>query len=214
MIGNNLKTARKKSKLTQAQVADRLHISPKTVSSWENNHSSPDPDSLIQLGAVYRCSTDSLLKSSMIDSINNLRCPFSFSVQIARARFAVFVLTLIKACIIVLNSLTFWVPNDINAICNILLLTTVLLALPATLDEVATLNAKWRKAIEAITFFLTCGILPFQLGLMPIEQLVTDPHRLSFFTGFVLAVVAFGCGVFISLTVLITPRLNDASAPS
>ena len=42
MLGNNLYNARKKSGLSQENVAEKLGVSRQTVSKWETNETLPD----------------------------------------------------------------------------------------------------------------------------------------------------------------------------
>lgn len=61
-FGERLKQTRQQEQLTQATVADTLHVSRQTISSWETGHSCPDIDSLIALSDLYQLSLDTLLK--------------------------------------------------------------------------------------------------------------------------------------------------------
>lgn len=61
-FGERLKQARTLKNLTQEQVADRFFITRQTISSWENEKSYPDIDSLIKLSDFYHISLDTLIK--------------------------------------------------------------------------------------------------------------------------------------------------------
>lgn len=61
-FGERLKQTRQQQDLTQATVADALHVSRQTISSWETGNSYPDIDSLLQLSDIYQLSLDTLLK--------------------------------------------------------------------------------------------------------------------------------------------------------
>lgn len=54
-ISENLKSSRKKSKLTQVTVSKKLHVTRQTVSQWETGKSTPDLDTLEQLSDLYQC---------------------------------------------------------------------------------------------------------------------------------------------------------------
>lgn len=56
-----LKQTRKRSGLTQQQVAAQLFVSRKTVSSWETGRNLPDINMVAQLAALFAVSTDELL---------------------------------------------------------------------------------------------------------------------------------------------------------
>lgn len=64
-IGEKLKNARIKSKLTQEKVAEEIQVSRQTISNWENNHSYPDIISVIKLSDFYHVSLDELLKGDV-----------------------------------------------------------------------------------------------------------------------------------------------------
>jgi transcriptional regulator with XRE-family HTH domain len=60
-IGENIKKLRKNKNMTQKEVANRLNVTPQTVSKWERNISYPDLDMLVQLSGLFQTSTDALL---------------------------------------------------------------------------------------------------------------------------------------------------------
>ncbi|MYV06102.1 helix-turn-helix domain-containing protein [Furfurilactobacillus milii] len=70
-IGIKLKQLRQHQQLTQADVADELKLSRKTISSWENDRSYPDVASLITLSDIYHVTVDELLKGDQ-SMINHL----------------------------------------------------------------------------------------------------------------------------------------------
>lgn len=61
-ISEKLRYYRKQNNLTQKELADKLHVSRKTISSWENGRGYPDINSITQLSEVFGISTDNLLK--------------------------------------------------------------------------------------------------------------------------------------------------------
>ena len=60
-LSDNLKKFRKSSNLTQSQVAEKLHVSRKTISGWENSHSTPDIVNISKLSDIYHVSLDYLI---------------------------------------------------------------------------------------------------------------------------------------------------------
>ncbi|KRM81433.1 transcriptional regulator (Xre family) [Liquorilactobacillus vini DSM 20605] len=56
-----LKQERQKLHLTQEQLAEKIFVSPKTVSNWETGKTFPDIESLIKLAQLYHLSLDKLL---------------------------------------------------------------------------------------------------------------------------------------------------------
>lgn len=61
MIGEKLLQLRKKSQLSQEEVAEKLHVSRQTISKWETDQSTPDFDKIIPLCELYKISADELL---------------------------------------------------------------------------------------------------------------------------------------------------------
>lgn len=60
-IGDNLKTWRTKSGLSQEQVAQKLNISRQAISKWERNINYPDIDTLHKLSLIYNVSMEELI---------------------------------------------------------------------------------------------------------------------------------------------------------
>ncbi|WEV43644.1 helix-turn-helix transcriptional regulator [Lactobacillus sp. ESL0684] len=61
-FGEHLKQARIAKNLTQTEVAKYFFVSRQTISSWENEKTYPDIESLIKLSNYYQISLDTLLK--------------------------------------------------------------------------------------------------------------------------------------------------------
>ena len=53
---------RKKNKLTQRELADKLFVNQNTVSQWETGRSEPSIDILIKLSDLFGCTIDELVK--------------------------------------------------------------------------------------------------------------------------------------------------------
>lgn len=62
MLATILKTRRKELNLTQAEVAETLHLTRQAISSWENGKSYPDIPTLVKLSDLYALSLDYMLK--------------------------------------------------------------------------------------------------------------------------------------------------------
>lgn len=61
-IGQQLKEARVRMKLTQDEVAEHILVSRQTISNWETGKSYPDIISVIALSDLYHLTLDQLLK--------------------------------------------------------------------------------------------------------------------------------------------------------
>lgn len=64
-IGETIKFKRNNLNLTQDELAEKIHVSRQTISSWENSKSLPDVTSLILLSDVYQISLDELIKGDI-----------------------------------------------------------------------------------------------------------------------------------------------------
>lgn len=74
-----LKTERKRRKMTQQMLADRLNVSRGTVAMWEIGKNTPPADMLVRISELFNCSVDYLLgktdvrvDDSMLDEVNTL----------------------------------------------------------------------------------------------------------------------------------------------
>ena len=70
-IGNFIATERKAKKLTQAKLAEKVFVSEKTVSKWENGKGLPDTNSLPKLCEILDVSLNELLSGEKIITDNN-----------------------------------------------------------------------------------------------------------------------------------------------
>ena len=60
-LGNSLSGARKKSGLSQEDVAEKLGVSRQTISKWETNETLPDIRQAKKLAQLYHLSLDDLI---------------------------------------------------------------------------------------------------------------------------------------------------------
>ena len=67
-IGNFISEERKKKKLTQAKLAEKLFISEKTVSKWENGKGIPDTQILPKLCEILGISINELLNGERLSN--------------------------------------------------------------------------------------------------------------------------------------------------
>ena len=69
-IGNFIMTERKSKKLTQAKLAEKLFVSEKTISKWENGNGVPDTDILPNICKIFGISVNELLNGERISKDN------------------------------------------------------------------------------------------------------------------------------------------------
>ena len=59
-IGKFIAECRKRENLTQMQLAEKLNITDRAVSKWENGKSAPDISAIPMLADAFYCSIDEL----------------------------------------------------------------------------------------------------------------------------------------------------------
>lgn len=60
-IGNQIACFRKRKQLTQQELAEKLFVSDKTVSSWEQNRTEPSLELIVKLSEILSCRISDLL---------------------------------------------------------------------------------------------------------------------------------------------------------
>lgn len=68
MLNEILKEKREKSKLTQNEVAEKLHVSPQSISKWERGEALPSVEFLPKLAEEYKCKVKVFLSNKKIAS--------------------------------------------------------------------------------------------------------------------------------------------------
>lgn len=63
-VGSILKLQRQECGISQMELADMLHVSRQSISSWKNDRSYPSLDNLIALSELYKLSIYDLLKDN------------------------------------------------------------------------------------------------------------------------------------------------------
>jgi transcriptional regulator with XRE-family HTH domain len=69
-IGYKLQLLRKKSGLSQDQLAEKLHVTRQSVSKWELGESLPDIENIVKLSNTFGVTIDFLCKDDEIDDSN------------------------------------------------------------------------------------------------------------------------------------------------
>ena len=63
-LGEKIKKLRGENKLTQADLAEKVHVTFQTVSKWEKDENEPDVSTIKELAKIFECSIDYLLSES------------------------------------------------------------------------------------------------------------------------------------------------------
>lgn len=65
MLGENILKLRKKSGLSQEQLGEKVNVTRKTISNWELNETTPNPEQLKLLSKALNVSIDELLDNDI-----------------------------------------------------------------------------------------------------------------------------------------------------
>ena len=66
-LGEKISKLRKEYNYTQEQLADILGVSRQSISKWESDIAYPETEKLIELGKIFECSMDYLLKDEVAE---------------------------------------------------------------------------------------------------------------------------------------------------
>ena len=66
-LGEKIARQRKELNYTQEQLADILGVSRQSISKWESDIAYPETDKIIELGKLFDCSMDYLLKEEITE---------------------------------------------------------------------------------------------------------------------------------------------------
>lgn len=69
-FGEKLRALRKEKKLTQQKMATLLNMTQGSYGKYENNQTSPNPDTLLKISNILDVSVDCLLNNNLLDSEN------------------------------------------------------------------------------------------------------------------------------------------------
>ncbi len=68
-LGQKIKQKRIEKRLTQKELADKLHVTFQTISKWEKDENEPDVATLRELSKIFECSLDYLLSEEELVKI-------------------------------------------------------------------------------------------------------------------------------------------------
>lgn len=75
-LGEKLSKQRKEYNYTQEQLADILGVSRQSISKWESDVTYPETEKLIEIGKLFDCSMDYLLKEDITEKTGIYTSPF------------------------------------------------------------------------------------------------------------------------------------------
>ena len=71
-FGKNIGYYRRKLKITQEELAERLYVSRQTISRWETDSVFPDVETIIKLCETFGCDMDTLVRGDAEESARNI----------------------------------------------------------------------------------------------------------------------------------------------
>ena len=80
-LGEKIVKQRKELNYTQEQLADILGVSRQSISKWESDIAYPETDKLIELGRLFNCSMDYLLKEEVTEKSSVQESGFTEKVE-------------------------------------------------------------------------------------------------------------------------------------
>lgn len=75
-IGKNIKTIRNQRNMTQGELADKLNVTNKAISSWENDRTEPNMGMIEQMCRVFQCTKTELIDGIMANTPDNMTADF------------------------------------------------------------------------------------------------------------------------------------------
>lgn len=183
-LSDKLKLARQQQHLTQTQVAEQLHVSAKTISSWENARSFPDVGTLVSISDFYNISLDQLLRKdrTMMEHYETI------SKQAQRDKWY-FKITYYLNVIFVLSTLALkTIPNNLETASRWVLLASIInLMVLAThyRDYHAWIEGKSRRILLGIFLALAIIFLIMQISISGfVPRLYPGTNHLTYLVGF------------------------------
>ena len=66
-FGDNLKKLRKKKKISQEELAEKVGVSRQSVSKWECGEAYPEMENILTLCDIFRCKINDLIHQNLAD---------------------------------------------------------------------------------------------------------------------------------------------------
>lgn len=66
-VGKNIRKLRKENNLSQLELASRLNVSNRTISSWETDRTKPSVDEVQNMINIFGCSMDDIVTTTVAE---------------------------------------------------------------------------------------------------------------------------------------------------
>lgn len=134
IVSSNLTALRKRRGWTQAELAEKIHYSDKSVSKWERGEALPDLKVLKTLSELYGVTVDCFLTEGAAED------PAPYMAPASKLRYQIWV-TLLAVCIVWLAATAFFSYSLLNAGKG--LWTAFIWAIPASAVVVAVFDRRY-----------------------------------------------------------------------
>jgi len=118
-LGKKLFDLRKKSRMTQEEVADKLGVTRQTVSNWELGSTKPDIDQIKGLSKLYKISLDELIDNDIKETLNEKVSNVEKLSGLIYKLLKVFIIIVIGWFILILLGIVFFSANRTSSISEI-----------------------------------------------------------------------------------------------
>lgn len=104
-IGIRIKNLRAEYNISQEQLSEKIYVTRQTISSWENDKSYPDLNSLIRMSEVFNITIDNLVKGDIIKMKEIINQDDRKKFSIESTKFTVLMIVMIVSAPILLHFL-------------------------------------------------------------------------------------------------------------
>lgn len=98
-LGNKILELRKKAKLSQEELAEKINVTRQTISKWELNETTPDIRQAKELSKIFNISLDSLTENDItnivMEKVSNTEKLVNLSFKIAKYLSICFIIMLV-----------------------------------------------------------------------------------------------------------------------
>ena len=190
-FADKMKLYRRQKEWTQQDVAERLLISRKTISSWENGRSYPDIFMLVQISDLYHVSLDDLLREDH-EMINNYKEEHKTSVHNQRLLNILYFINIAGCIYCLLQSsgiIYIGVDSEKWRIINYILLGLFSINILYLISQSKWELMSWKRKIKILITLLIFTILVMKLDSLVFHIGKNDLQ--DFITGFMVAMKSF-----------------------
>ena len=144
MLSDNLIQLRRKSGLSQEQLADKIGVSRQAISKWECGQSTPELEKLMAMSELFNVSLDELTKGPSESPAKDTSAESSETKEFTSAKIVGIVLSILGAVLLI--------------IAGILLISS-----PETATQI---NNSSMITINGTGIFLTLSVIPLVVGVI------------------------------------------------